>query len=127
MEATVIPLVPDLAALVHLAHGPYGRRRHLLMLEAYCDESTNHRGQAYGVAGLLAPADKWNCFWAAWDRALQEEGSPELHWADCEGGYGSIFGGMDKARREEIQRRFLSIITSPEYQLLGFATGLDLE
>ena len=57
------------------------------MLEAYCDESHDECNErVLCIAGYLGTAEAWNCFWGAWDRALAEEGVPEFHMADCEGG-----------------------------------------
>ena len=122
-------LVPDLAHLAHVAHGPYGKTRLLLMLTAYLDESHDVGGEnsAYVIAGYLAPTERWNCLWGAWDRALAEEDIPEMHYSDCVSGNGKIFGGMTEARREAIQRRFIDIINSPQYELVGFICGMEVK
>lgn len=119
-------LVPDLASLVWLVHGPYGRERYLLMLTAYLDESHDEKQEhVFIVAGFLAPARDWNCLWGAWDRALVEEDIPEVHWAELVGGHGKTFGEMAEDRRLEIQRRFIEIILS--HRIAGFACGLEME
>jgi hypothetical protein len=96
------------------------------MLGAYLDESHDSKKERiYVVAGYIAPAANWNCFWGAWDRALVEEGLPDFHMADCEGGYGSIYSQMPRERREELQRRFIGIITSSD--IAGMGCGIELE
>jgi len=97
------------------------------MLEAYCDESHDECNErVLCIAGYLGTAEAWNCFWGAWDRALAEEGVPEFHMADCEGGQ-QDFKGKARSERDRLQRRFMDIAIKPDYGLIGFSSAIMLE
>ncbi len=81
----------------------------------------NNRGQSYVVADFLGRQD-WTPL-GRMGQALAEKNLPEIHMADCEGGYGKIFGGMEKPERESIQETFIEIITDSRYHLLGLLLG----
>jgi hypothetical protein len=127
--------VPEMAALLHVVHGPYGGMRLMLMMEAYVDESADETKQkVYAMAALIAPAGVWNCLWGEWDRALAANNLPEFHMKDCVAtnpetgcGYG-VFADRDEAERERLQREFIGIMTGfgPE-NLGGMASGVLLE
>ncbi|MDQ6883727.1 MAG: DUF3800 domain-containing protein [Candidatus Dormibacteraeota bacterium] len=88
---------------------------------AYCDESGRQHLDLC-VAGWLAPASEWQKPYAPWQGALQDAGLPEFKMRDCEQGQG-VFKG--RADREELQKRFISLINS--IQSIGFVSWIDLK
>jgi hypothetical protein len=100
-----------------------GKARLLLMLEAYCDESTDmKRERVFCMAGFLAPAEAWNCLWGQWDRVLHEETLTAFHMVDYE-----TDPATSREEKDRLQRRFIDIITGTVPPLTGIISGVLLE
>lgn len=78
---------------------------------AYCDESEDSKpgGRFYVVSGYLGEAKNWTILSQAWSNALDDEGLPEFHMADCVAGKG-LFVDRSLVQRSAIQRRFIALL-----------------
>jgi hypothetical protein len=77
----------------------------MLKLSAYFDETGHSKGDKHrfvGMAGLVAPADRWEPFESEWTRALAHFGIPYFHMREFAHSVGVFkdWKGKEDKRRE---------------------------
>lgn len=99
-------------AIAVTAHPVGTKERLLLVLQSYCDESHDGKNErVYVVAGFLGVETEWINFTHRWTETLKGAGISAFHQSECVGQQGE-FKQMDWDEREELQRKFIEIITS---------------
>lgn len=114
----------SIQALADLVHPRSSRHKLLGIMElrAYCDESGMHGDpQFFVVCGYVGRANEWIHLEDRWTNLLRRHQLAEFKASDCEHGQG-VFKGKSPREREELQRKFYSLIT--KFALHGAASSI---
>ena len=129
----MITATPDWAGLsefeqLGLLLHPHDSEHRLMALinVAYCDESATHIAPTvYAISAYLGRGPDWWELGRKWRAALKDEGLSFFHMAACVNGRDAPYEGMDRERREALQRRFIGLIN--DTPLWAYAIAIELE
>lgn len=97
------------------------------MLVVVADESHDEKQQrVMAFGGLLGAPGELDRLADEWQTVLLNYGVDVFHAADCDSAQGA-FTGWSREKIESLQRRLISLIAAPEYELRGFAVGFPIE
>lgn len=106
----MIPLRGGVGGVIGRVCSRRARRKHVLVLRMYLDESGFHDGTvAMAVGGYLSADDRWKSFEDEWCEALSRERVECFHMTDFENRYGE-FSGWSNERRVRVFRTLADII-----------------